>query len=127
MGIGSQYALRFREIGNRVEYDVVLHIQSRALRGVLYSDGKEREVVHETLEKITGSSGFSLLSDMGDVLRGDTFLEVSVTHLISSCHVRKPNGKIGLVGILKPKFLTHSLGKFCVYPPFLQIDDERRG
>ena len=43
-GIGCQYAFRFREVGNGVENDVILCIQSWVLRIVLYSDGQEREI-----------------------------------------------------------------------------------
>ncbi len=63
---------------------------------------------------------------MGDVLRGDTSLEVSITHFIPSCHIREADGEIGFVGILKPQFLTLPFGEFNVYPPFLQIGNERR-
>ena len=125
-GIGCQYAFRFREVGNGVENDVILCIQSWVLRIVLYSDGQEREIIHEALEKITDGSWLFLLSDMGDVLRGDTSLEVSITHFIPSCHIREADGEIGFVGILKPQFLTLPFGEFNVYPPFLQIGNERR-
>ncbi len=40
-GIVSQYALRLCEIGNGVQYDIVLRGQSGALRIVLNTDGKE--------------------------------------------------------------------------------------
>ena len=41
LGVGCQYAFRFRKIGNGVQYDIVLCVQSRVLRIVSYSDGKE--------------------------------------------------------------------------------------
>jgi len=41
LGVGLQYAFRFRKIGNGVQYDIVLCVQSRVLRIVFYSDGKE--------------------------------------------------------------------------------------
>ena len=40
-GVGLQYAFRFRKIGNGVQYDIVLRVQSWVLRIVSYSDGKE--------------------------------------------------------------------------------------
>lgn len=40
-GVGRQYAFRFREVGNGVEYDIVLRIQSWVLRIVLHSNSKE--------------------------------------------------------------------------------------
>ena len=53
--------------------------------------------------------------------------EIEDAHFISSCHIRKADGKIGFVGIHKPKFHAFSFGEFDVYSPFLQIGDERRG
>jgi hypothetical protein len=53
LGIVSQYALRLCEIGNGVQDDIILRGQSGALRIVPHTDGKEREVIHEALEKIT--------------------------------------------------------------------------
>ena len=126
-GVGLQYVFRFCKIGNGVQYDIVLRVQSWVLRIVFYSDGKEREVIHEALEQITHISRFAMLSDMGDVFRSNTPLEISVAHFISSCHIRKADGKIGFVGIHKPKFPAFSFGEFNVYSPFLQIGDERRG
>ena len=41
LGVGLQYAFRFCKIGNGVQYDIVLCVQSRVLRIVFYSDGKE--------------------------------------------------------------------------------------
>ena len=64
---------------------------------VVCADGKEREVIHKPLEKITHVSGFSLLSDMGDVLRGYTTLIIAVANFKPSCHVRETDGEIGLV------------------------------
>ena len=40
-GVGLQYTFRFRKIGNGVQYDIVLCVQSWVLRIVSYSDGKE--------------------------------------------------------------------------------------
>lgn len=74
-GVGLQYVFRFCKIGNGVQYDIVLCVQSRVLRIVFYSDGKEREVIHEALEQITHISRFAMLSDMGDVFRSNTPLE----------------------------------------------------
>ena len=41
LGVGLQYAFRFCKIGNGVQYDIVLCVQSRVLRIVSHSDGKE--------------------------------------------------------------------------------------
>lgn len=101
-GVGHQHAFRFREVGNGVKYDIVLRGQSWVLRVVLHSNGKEREVIHEALKQIAHTSWLALLSDMGDVFRGDTPLEISVAHFISSCHIRKADGEIWLIGIFKP-------------------------
>ena len=67
-------------------------------------------------------------SGLGGVAKGirrqGTDQAVSYTHL--SCHIREADGEIGFVGILKPQFLTLPFGEFNVYPPFLQIGNERR-
>ena len=120
-GIGSQQVFRFRKIGNGVQYDIVLRVQSGVLRIVLHSDGKKRQIVHEALEQITHSTWFSTLSDMGDVFRGSASLEITVAHLISSCHIREADGKVSLVTMREMQFLTFSFGEFGIYPPFLQV------
>lgn len=124
--IGSQYTHRLCEIGNGVQYDIVLHSQSGVLRIVPYADGKEREVIHEALEKITHTSWLSLLSDMGDVLWSDTAFEIAVAHFIASCHIREADGEIWFTLVLKTEFPTFPLGEFSVYPSFLQIGQQRR-
>ena len=121
MGVVSQYALRLCEIGNGVQYDIVLCGQSGILRIIPHTDGKEREVIHETLEKITHTSWFSSLSDMGDVFWSDTAFEVSVAHLIAPCHIRKTDGKVWLTLIYVMQFPTFFLGEFGIYPTLLQI------
>ena len=83
-GVGLQYVFRFCKIGNGVQYDIVLRVQSWVLRIVFYSDGKEREVIHEALEQITHISRFAMLSDMGDVFRSNTPLEISVADFIQT-------------------------------------------
>ena len=121
LGIVSQNALRLCEIGNGVQYDIVLRGQSGVLRIVPYADGKKREVIHEALEKITHTSWLSLLSDMGDVLWSDTTFEVSVAYFAAPCHVREADGKVWLTLIYVMQFPTFPLGKFGVYPTLLQI------
>ena len=125
-GIGSQYALCLCEIGNGVQYDIVLRGQLGALRIVPHTDGKEREVIHEALEKITHTSWLSLLSDMGDVLWRNTAFEVSVTHLIASCHVREADGEVWLTLIYVMQFSTFPLGKFGIYPSLIQVGQQHR-
>lgn len=120
-GIISQYVLRLCEIGNGVQYDVVLRGQSGVLRIVPYADGKKREVIYEALEKITHTSWLSLLSDMGDVLWSDTTFEVSVAHLIAPSHIREADGEIGFALVLKTEFPAYPFGEFSVYPTLLQI------
>lgn len=125
-GVVCQYAHRLCEIGNGVQYDVVLRGQLGALRIVPHTDGKERKVIHEALEKITHTSWLSLLSNMGDVLWSDTAFEVSVAHLIAPCHIREADGEIWLTLVLKTEFLAYPLGEFSVYPTLLQIGQQRR-
>ena len=120
-GVVCQYAHRLCEIGNGVQYDIVLRSQSGALRIVPHSDGKEREVIHEALEKITHTSWLSLLSDMCDVFRGKASLEIAVAHLIAPCHVREADGEIGFALVLKTEFPAYPFGEFGIYPTLLQI------
>lgn len=120
-GIFSQYALRLCEIGNGVQYNIVLRVQSGALRIVPHTDGKEREVIHEALEKITGCRLFSTLSDMGDVLWSDTTFEISVAYLIATCHVREADGEVWSALVLKTEFPAFPLGEFGAYSSLLQI------
>ena len=121
LGIVSQYALRLCEIGNGVQDDIILRGQSGALRIVPHTDGKEREVIHEALEKITGCRLFSTLSDMGDVLWSDTTFEIAVAHLITTCHIRETDGEVWSALVFKMQFLTFPLGEFGAYSSLLQI------
>ena len=121
LGIVSQYALRLCEIGNGVQDDIILRGQSGALRIVPHTDGKEREVIHEALEKITGCRLFSTLSDMGDVLWSDTTFEIAVAHLITTCHIRGTDGEVWSALVFKMQFLTFPLGEFGAYSSLLQI------
>lgn len=125
-GIGSQYALRLCEIGNGVQDDVVLCGQSGVLRIVPHTDGKEREVIHEALEKITHTSRLSLLSDMCDVLWSDTAFEITVAHLIAPYHVRETDGEVCSALVFKMEFHAFPLGEFGIYPTLLQIGQQRR-
>ena len=126
LGIVSQYALRLCEIGNGVQYDIVLRGQSGVLRIVPHTDGKKREIIHEALEKITHTSRLSLLSDMGDVLWSDTTFEIAVAHLIAPYHIREADGEVPPVSMSEMQFLTFPLGEFRVYPTLLQKGQQRR-
>ena len=125
-GVVSQYALRLCEIGNGVQYDIVLRGQSGELRIVPHTDGKKREIIHEALEKITHTSRLSLLSDMGDVLWSDTTFEIAVAHLIAPYHIREADGEVPPVSMSEMQFLTFPLGEFRVYPTLLQKGQQRR-
>lgn len=125
-GIVSQYAFRLCEIGNGVQDDIILRGQSGELRIVPCTESKEREVIHEALEKITHTSWLSTLSDMGDVLWSNTTFEVSVTHFIAPCHVREADGEVRFALVLEMEFPTFPLGEFGAYPTLLQIGQQRR-
>lgn len=100
--------------------------QSGVLRIVPHTDGKEREVIHEALEKIIHTSWVPTLSDMGNVLWSDTTFEISVAYLIATCHVREADGEVWSALVLKTEFPTFPLGEFGVYPTLLQIGQQRR-
>lgn len=82
--IDCQPVNRLVEIGNRIQYDIVLPVQTRHLRTLLRPYGQEREIVHESLEHETGIIPSPFMSDMGDFLRCDAALEVSVAQFIQT-------------------------------------------
>ena len=67
-----------------------------------------------------------MLSDMSDVLRGDAALEETVAYFIASCHIREPDGEIGLAVMDEVQFLTFRLRQCGVYPTFLQVAEQCR-
>lgn len=125
-GIGRQYPLRLCEIGNGVQYDIILRGQSWALRIVPHTDGKEREVIHEALKKIAHTAWLSTLSDMSDVLWSNTSLEISVAHFIAICHIREADGEVRFAFVLEMELPTFPFGEFGAYPSLLQIGQQRR-
>ena len=52
--IDRQPVNRLAEIGNRVQYDIVLPVQTRYLGTLLRPYGQKREIVHKSLEHETG-------------------------------------------------------------------------
>ena len=121
LGIVSQYAFRLCEIGNGVQDDIVLCGQSGVLRIAPHADGKEREIIHEALEKVTHTSWLSLLSDKGDVFWSDAAFEISFAYLIATCHVREADGEVSLAIMYVMQFLAFPIGEFGVYPSFIQV------
>ena len=109
-----------------VQYNVVLFVQLRIIRAALLSQCQKGEVVHESLEHITGIPCFPRLSDMGDFLWGDAALEITVTNLIAARYVWKGNGEIPLAVVGEVRFTAFSFRQFCVYSPFLQIGEQGR-
>jgi len=63
---------------------------------------------------------------MGDVFRGDAALEESVAHLVSSCHVRKPDGEIRLAVVDEVQFFAFRFRQFGTYATFLQVAEQCR-
>ena len=65
-----------------------------------------------------------MLSDMSDVLRSDATLEERVTHLVSSCHIRKSDGEIRFTVVYEVQFLAFHFRQCGVYPTFLQVAEQ---
>lgn len=119
--IDCQSVNRLVEIGNRVQYDIVLPVQTRHLGALLRPYGQKREIVHKSLEHETGVIPSAFMPDMGDVFRRDAALEVSVAYLVTASHVPKTDGKITLAVVLEVYLMAFSFRKFQVYSPALQI------
>ena len=58
---------------------------------------------------------------MGDFLRGNTALEITVANLIAARYVWKGNGEIPFAVVGEMSFAAFSFRQFRVYSPFLQI------
>ena len=90
-----QHIYGFGNIGNGIEDDIILSVKVGHGRTVLHPQREEGKIVRHALEHEAFLSQLSLLPDMADVLRCDTAFEETVTNLISSSHVREPDGEIG--------------------------------
>ena len=97
-----------------VQYDVVLPIQFWIIRAALLSQCQKGEVVHKSLEHITGIPCFSRLSDVGDFLWGDAALEIAVANLKSTQAIWKGDGKVPLAVVSETCFTTFSFCQFYV-------------
>ena len=118
--------LRFGEVGNRVQHHIVLLIGAWLFGVVVYSDCKEREVIHKALEEVTYSSLFALLSDMGNILWCKASFEVAVAEFIATRDIREADSEIWFAVILKSQLLTLSFGEFDVYTSSSQVVDKGR-
>src|SRR5699024_8640439 len=98
----------------RIQYNVVLSVQLRIIRAVLLSQCQKGEVVHKSLEYITGISRFPRLSDVGDFFWSDTALEIAVADFISIRYIGKGDGKIPLAVVGETCFTTFSFRQFYV-------------
>ena len=63
---------------------------------------------------------------MGDLLRGNTALEIAVADFISFRYVGKGDGEIPLAVVGEMSFSTFSFCQFRIYSPFLQIGEQGR-
>ena len=88
--------------------------QLRIIRTVLLSQCQKGEVVHKSLEYITGISRFPRLSDVGDFFWSDTALEIAVADFISIRYIGKGDGKIPLAVVGETCFTTFSFRQFYV-------------
>ena len=93
-----------------IQYDVILSIQLRIIRTVLLSQCQKGEVVHKSLEHITGVPRFSRLPDVGDFLWGDAALEIAVADFISTRTIGKGDGKVPLAVVSETCFTTFFYG-----------------
>ena len=97
-----------------IQYDVILSILLRIIRTVLLSQCQKGEVVHKSLEHITGVPRFSRLPDVGDFLWGDAALEIAVADFISTRTIGKGDGKVPLAVVSETCFTTFSFRQFYV-------------
>ena len=98
----------------RVQYNVVLSVQLRIIRTVLLSQCQKGEVVHKSLEHITGVPCFSRLPDVGDFLGGDAALEIVVADFISTRTIGKGDVKVPLAVVGETCFIAFSFHQFYV-------------
>ena len=97
-----------------VQYNVVLPVQFRIIWAALLSQCQKGEVVHKSLEHITGIPRFSRLPDVGDFLWGDAALEIAVADFISTRTIGKGDGKVPLAVVSETCFTTFSFRQFYV-------------
>ena len=109
-----------------VQYNVVLSVQLRIIRAALLSQCQKGEVVHESLEHITRFPCFLWLFDVGNFLRGNTALEITVTNLIAARYVWKGDGEIPFAVMGEVRLTAFSFSQYNVYSPFLQIGEQGR-
>ena len=109
-----------------VQYDVVLFVQLRIIRAAFLSQCQKGEVVHKSLEYITGIPHFSRLSDVGDFLWGDATLKIAVANLKPTRTIGKGDGKVPLAVVGETGFTTFSFRQFCIYSSTLQVGKQGR-
>ena len=85
----------------------------------------QRQIVHKSLEYITGISRFPRLSDVGDFLWGDAALEIGVTNLKPTRSIGKGDGKVPLAVVGETGFTTFSFRQFCIL--FLYLASRQTG
>ena len=93
-----------------VQYNVVLPVQFRIIWAALLSQCQKGEVVHKSLEHITGIPRFPRLPDVGDFLWGDAALEIAVADFISTRTIGKGDGKVPLAVVSETCFTTFFYG-----------------
>ena len=109
-----------------VQYDVVLPVQFRIIWAALLSQCQKGEVVHKSLEHITGIPRFPRLSDVGDFLWSDAALEIAVANLKPTRSIGKGNGKVPLAVVSETCFTTFSFRQFYVNSSTLQVGKQGR-
>lgn len=114
-GVWVEQLLGFGEVGNGVEYHIILLIGAWLFGIIVHSDCKEREIIHKALEEIAHISLLSLLSDMGNILWGKTTFEIAITKFIATRNIRETDSEIWFAVMLKSQLLTLSFGEFDVY------------
>ena len=97
-----------------VQYNVVLPVQFRIIWAALLSQCQKGEVVHKSLEHITGIPRFPRLSDVGDFLWSDAALEIAVTNLKPTRSIEKGDGKVPLAVVGETGVTTFSFRQFYV-------------
>ena len=87
--------LGFREVGNGVQYHIILLACAWLFGIVIHSDCEEREIIHKALEEVTHSSLCALLSDMGNIFWSKTTFEVAVAEFIATRDIRETDNEVG--------------------------------
>ena len=114
-----QHIYGFGNIGNRIEDDIILPVKVGHGWAVLHPQREKGKIVRHAFEYEAFLSRLSLMPDMADIFRGDTALEETVAHFISSRHVRETDGEIRLSIMDEVQFSTFRLCQSDVYTPFL--------